>query len=440
MTLQRVGNRHLLPQHTPSPWSGQPAQQERGAGGARERKSEIVSALPSQRVIAYLIDALAVLSPLGIGALLSLKLGAPYAAFAVLLGALLSLAALLACWWLEAKEGYTLGKWLGGLRTVSCYPSGEEEAVPVGLGRTAGRFLILHVGHPLCGIVACSVLMSPRGWHDRLYGTRVLDVRAGRNPLELDLMHLAEPAPAHEPRQNPNSWLVPAKGTAAANDAYEELQDQHETTAVGEAAGESVAALNRAQTPSGDATSYWERLLPDISEQAQTVKGTMPSAPGRGSHRRAPQGPMIPAEYALLAPQSCAAEEEEPTRTIAPPLRIVYGGKSRELPNRCVLGRNPNYAGAAPVVITDSGRSVSKNHLLVEREGDGLAITDIGSTNGTALLEAGSSKNRLKPHRKYRVQAPVKLLLGQSTIRLEAGLEAPPEINREITPEIPPEK
>ncbi|MBV7412857.1 RDD family protein [Dermabacteraceae bacterium TAE3-ERU27] len=386
-------------------------------------------ALPSQRAIAYLIDALAVLSPLGIGALLSLKLGASYAAFAVLLGALLSVVALLVSWWLEANEGYTLGKWFGGLRTVSCYPSGEEEAVPIGLWRTAGRFLILHVGHPLCGIVACSVLMSPRGWHDRLYGTQVLDVRAGYNPLELDLMNLADPVPAHEPGQSLNAWLVPAKDAAGTGESYEELQGQPATTTAGAVANESVAEQDSVQTASGGAAAHWERVLPGISEHARPAKDMRGSARGGGSHRRAPQGPMIPAEYALLAPQSCAAEEEEPTRTIAPPLRIVYGGKSRELPNRCVLGRNPNYAGAAPVVITDSGRSVSKNHLLIEREGDGLAITDIGSTNGTALLDTGSRKNRLKPHRKYRVQVPAQLMLGQSTVRLEARLETNQETN-----------
>ncbi|MCC4909363.1 FHA domain-containing protein [Microbacterium sp. cx-59] len=55
-----------------------------------------------------------------------------------------------------------------------------------------------------------------------------------------------------------------------------------------------------------------------------------------------------------------------------------------------VLGRNPSATepGAQYVAVSDEARTVSKNHARVEWNGASWSITDLGSTNGVAVVDA----------------------------------------------------
>ncbi|MBZ4488304.1 FHA domain-containing protein [Microbacterium sp. cx-55] len=62
-----------------------------------------------------------------------------------------------------------------------------------------------------------------------------------------------------------------------------------------------------------------------------------------------------------------------------------------------VLGRNPSATepGAQYVAVSDEARTVSKNHARVEWNGESWSITDLGSTNGVAVVDAAGAEQVL---------------------------------------------
>lgn len=124
-----------------------------------------------RRMLAHLIDLLAVA---GLGSAVYLPTGS------VLLGALLVAEGVLALLLWEARTGRTLGKSLFGLRTIQL----GSDAAP-GLGRVLRRAGLLGPAHLLAlvgqflliGTAALDSSGRGRAWHDRLAGTRVIDLR-----------------------------------------------------------------------------------------------------------------------------------------------------------------------------------------------------------------------------------------------------------------------
>lgn len=83
-----------------------------------------------------------------------------------------------------------------------------------------------------------------------------------------------------------------------------------------------------------------------------------------------------------------------------------------------VLGRKPQSDDAAvqDVVVADDTRTVSKQHARLAFSGNGWTITDLGSTNGVALLSADGTEQRLAAD----ASAPVSgvFLLGDARLAL----------------------
>lgn len=89
-------------------------------------------------------------------------------------------------------------------------------------------------------------------------------------------------------------------------------------------------------------------------------------------------------------------------------LVVVFADGTRQAaPEACVLGRAPDRAGFVPVPLADPDRVVSKNHITLRALGDLCELTDLGSTNGTAVsvggewirLEAGVATHSTVPCR-----------------------------------------
>lgn len=125
-----------------------------------------------------------------------------------------------------------------------------------------------------------------------------------------------------------------------------------------------------------------------------------PSAP--------PLSPVPPAPVAASPTPRPAEMHEEPapltrrarrggedaTAVVRPPaaweLLLPTGETTPVTARVIVLGRNPSATepGAQYVAVSDEARTVSKNHARVEWNGEGWSITDLGSTNGVAIVDA----------------------------------------------------
>jgi pSer/pThr/pTyr-binding forkhead associated (FHA) protein len=80
-----------------------------------------------------------------------------------------------------------------------------------------------------------------------------------------------------------------------------------------------------------------------------------------------------------------------------------------------VLGRNPKspaQAQARPVVIADE--QLSRTHLLVRPVEGGIELTDLGSSNGTALVHEGVERELVAHQPTVAVAADV-IQIGQRT-------------------------
>ena len=83
-------------------------------------------------------------------------------------------------------------------------------------------------------------------------------------------------------------------------------------------------------------------------------------------------------------------------------LRIrIDDGQDVQLGGTVLLGRNPapqpGEATQQLLPVSDPGRSISKTHLHLRVDGDGVWVTDRNSTNGSAVTTPDGLQTRLQP-------------------------------------------
>jgi pSer/pThr/pTyr-binding forkhead associated (FHA) protein len=83
-------------------------------------------------------------------------------------------------------------------------------------------------------------------------------------------------------------------------------------------------------------------------------------------------------------------------------LRIrLDDGQDLEVGSSLLIGRNPAAMTGELVEqlvpVSDPGRSISKTHLQLRREGDGVWVTDRNSTNGSAVTTPDGIQTKLVP-------------------------------------------
>jgi uncharacterized RDD family membrane protein YckC len=99
---------------------------------------------------------------------------------------------------------------------------------------------------------------------------------------------------------------------------------------------------------------------------------------------------------------------------------LLDDGSAHEVRGVAMLGRNPSAeTGQERIVLPDETRSVSKSHLRLESTAEGLQVTDLGSTNGSALILADGSSQDLDPHSPLSLPDGATLSIGDRTLTVE---------------------
>jgi len=128
-----------------------------------------------------------------------------------------------------------------------------------------------------------------------------------------------------------------------------------------------------------------------------------PDAPGPRRTRRGAEPVIDAAPVNAAAPAAAAAPAEVEERT-----QLSRGPRAWELvlptgevvpivSRTVVLGRKPGTGdeNVQAVTVVDESRTVSKQHARLTWAGDGWTLTDLGSTNGAALLAPDGAEQRL---------------------------------------------
>ncbi|MDR6685981.1 putative RDD family membrane protein YckC [Arthrobacter sp. 1088] len=269
---------------------------------------------------------------------------------------------------IEARSGNTIGNQLMGIRSSDADGYAPGAGVVFVRGILTGGLLLLAailgavlLGVGLLGLVlwialplmvlgvvwAVLVVVSSawdrngklRGWHDKAAKSLVFDVHAGRNPVATGgIQGPYSFAPVELPPVQPVVSPVP-----------------------------SMSAAQRVSAP-------------------RQVSNPQPAPV-------APAHPDDDVEKTQMRPGTARAEAV---------LRIrVDDGQDVELGGTVLVGRNPapqpGEAAEQLLSVSDPGRSISKTHLHLRVDGDGVWVTDRNSTNGSAVTTPDGLQTRLHP-------------------------------------------
>ncbi|MFC8597627.1 RDD family protein [Isoptericola sp. NPDC057191] len=350
----------------------------------------------------------------------------------------------LALW--DGLAGRTVGNSLLGIRTVAADGGG-----PVGAGRGLLRWLVL-AG---CGVVplvgTVLVLVSPtfdssgrrQGWQDKAARSLVRDVRDAP-PRSFAPASPASPGTAGAPAAAPvgapaaasaDPWAFPAgqgradgpaggvitgvPGSSPAAPPSAPAAPVAPVAPAGSAgAGLSGIEAHTVHRGAAGAAAPAEQAAPTAASQRPI--GTV-STPVQAPAPVAPVAPVGPVQPAAPAPVADDLEDLEATRFSvssrrstgdgsAPPRIVVEVDPERRVhvATRTLVGRHPQQDGGAPATllrVDDPTRSVSKTHLELVPTADGLQVTDLGSTNGSAVIDPTGAVHELTAGRPVTVGA-----------------------------------
>jgi uncharacterized RDD family membrane protein YckC len=297
-------------------------------------------------------------------------------------------------WWFQGVRGFTLGKRAVGLRTLSA-ATGQ----PAGMGAILLRQLVVAAG-AIVGfglgqfVVYASAFFDAsgwrQGWHDRAAGTIVYDIQVGIDPATADA------------------------GVGAPRSTWREAEDLAESPARSREPG-------RAPVPA-----------------ASVLTGVPGAAFPRTSPQRTAPMPQLTvppwaAARAVLAP---LADDVEMTRLTATPAAFtplvrspaegvglrqlqatlqLWDGRRVLLAGTALVGRSPApRTGEVPpsLLLEAIDRSVSKTHLAIGIDVDGLWVQDRSSTNGTVVTLPDGSQILCAPEQRVRIPAGSSVAFG----------------------------
>lgn len=351
----------------------------------------LVPAPFGRRALAFAIDIaiwLILQLPLWLGAiplLLKLATGAisPYGfvnhpdfVLAVIMAAVsvaLTLVYVVVQWMLHGLKGITIGKAVTGIRSVNVMTLERP-----GVWAVLLRYVIVAASGILPAVGPALVLLSPtfdlerrgRGWHDRIGKVWLVDVRHGLNPYDEKRMRVARKTVKAEPA--PERVELPSLATPRDPVAQPEYRPGSRISA-------GVVGVPRSpEAPAMPAPA------------AAAAPASAPVNPTTPSPAATPAAPAV----ATPAPAVAVSEAPGPRR------RGRMGGLALRLDTGetipvtapILLGRDPDAAappGARAVPLTDTTRTLSKTHALVQPVAGGLEIIDRRSTNGCGVIRGG---------------------------------------------------
>ncbi|NHW49335.1 FHA domain-containing protein [Paenarthrobacter sp. MSM-2-10-13] len=337
---------------------------------------------------------------------------------------------------LEARSGNTIGNQLMGIRSADSdgYAPGAGVVFVRGI-LTGGLLLlgsivavilsalgliglVLWIALPLMflGVVwAVLVVISNawdkegklRGWQDKAAKSLVFDVNAGRNPVTTGgIQGPYSFAPMDLPPVQPVASPVPSGPAPAAS--------AHTAPATpAQASPMHTTPVAPAVQPSHDPNQWRPPSMP-FPPAPQTATAA-PQAPAPQTPAPQASAPQVPAPQAVtITPQDTLAVTAHPDDDVEltqmrpgaaraqAVLRIrVDDGQDIQLGGSVLLGRNPAPQAGESVEqllpVTDPGRSISKTHLHLRVDGDGVWVTDRNSTNGSAVTTPDGLQTRLNP-------------------------------------------
>lgn len=138
----------------------------------------------------------------------------------------------------------------------------------------------------------------------------------------------------------------------------------------------------------------------------------------------------LPPRRGTAAVVTCLPPELELTRrrdarpAATPPTEgavlLLPDGTRSALRRATVVGRAPRpQHDAAPLVLADPTRSVSRDHALLEPVARGLSVTDLGSGNGTTVTTPDGSVVPLVPGRAQEAPPGSAIALGDLLVTVE---------------------
>lgn len=138
-----------------------------------------------------------------------------------------------------------------------------------------------------------------------------------------------------------------------------------------------------------------------------------------------PAPPARPAEVAPAVPAPVAPAAAAPAAAAVPGrVRLRFStGEQVVVAGRAIIGRQPHSTaqneGAQAVEVHDPSRSVSRVHLIVEVDANGVSAADAGSGNGSEL-ERGGVRMPLREGRPAALHPGDRLWIGEVSIEVDA--------------------
>ncbi|MFT4123777.1 MAG: FHA domain-containing protein [Microbacteriaceae bacterium] len=206
------------------------------------------------------------------------------------------------------------------------------------------------------------------------------------------------------------------------------------------ACGQRIAPVDGGSQP----TARVDRLLPRPRAPEPVALPPWPGTPtlpatgsaGGGSAGGGPAGiesvgdepdgdePDGDDEATSSRPRAGGLSEEDEATVLAsrtPLWRLVTpAGERIPLRSPAVIGRTPAAAAdAVPLALVDPSRSLSKTHARLSPVDERIRVEDLGSTNGTIVIEADGVETELGPGQWVELAGPVRLELGEYVLGLE---------------------
>ncbi|WP_454041335.1 RDD family protein [Cellulosimicrobium sp. Marseille-Q8652] len=400
-----------------------------------------------------------------------------------LLGVYVVAAVVAIAWWVglwfwEGTTGKTLGNLATGVRTLDA-----ATRAPVGFGRAFLRWLVVGAGSIVFWVGQLVVVLSPafdssgrrQGWQDKAAKAVVVDARGvapARDGAE-GVASLVPPAGGNRPgaaypahgAYGPAAGYAPASAPTAGHGPAPTPAYPAGPPSTGYAppapprpGGPATAQPAQASAPLPDPWAFPSSapapasggggLITGVPGMAGPVDHAAPAPPrpvpaqAPAETPRPPWEGAVPVDVPVAAGRSASpvAEPEDPewdstrmgardVRTMdpAPVVTVVLeleSGERRVVDGPALVGRNPQPADGEDwilVAVEDPTRSVSKTHVELGVDPDGLWVSDRGSTNGTVVSAPGAAPRVAEPGARVRVPVGATIHVGDRRLVVHPG-------------------
>ena len=296
---------------------------------------------------------------------------------------------------IEARTGVTLGNLVLRQRTArddAPFSAGVGRAALRGLVQAAGSVVALIGGWVVVATSAADPMRMGRSWADRAGRTLVVKVPSA--------------AEREAWTRSAEAWAQNAPELAPAGAGVEPAPA---APAVGAGSGAHVGtpvAPTPAAVPGG---------APMVPQQPVTAPRAAPAAPAAPAALTDGQAPKLPLGVVPVDAPIAAAPAP---REVGALLLLTFDTGQRaqlRIPAVANLGRRPEPSDAEDqlVSISDPDGSVSKTHLRLEYRGDSVWVTDLGSTNGSEMVDETGAVSTLAAGARIRLDAGASVRVGQ---------------------------